>query len=166
MDRTYDLSHVEPHTVSETIKFPEVIANHKVARSQSCENRKSLFSEPETLISLLREDDSLIKSVSFVVNQYTATNFNQQMIIDINRFCVLGYSVLTEDTALEICESLWLTDTTYINLAVVNKSGKNSEFPGLGFWHFKGQRNLLPMCSRACCQCTTVARNKEDWTQP
>ena len=39
-----------------------------------------------------------------------------------------------------VCEGLWLTDTTYPNLSLLNKDGKHPEFPGPSFWHFSKSR--------------------------
>ena len=62
------------------------------------------------------------------------------MLQDMHRFCVLEDSIFTIDTMFEISDGLLLTDTTYSNLALLDNRGKNPEFPGPCFWHFKKSR--------------------------
>ena len=46
--------------------------------------------------------------------------------------------IFSNDTTFEICESLYLTDTSYPNKSLINKSsGKHRQFPGPSFWHFE-----------------------------
>lgn len=139
-DKIYrQFSNKLPTTVSETVKCPKVIENRKFANSTSAAT-KTEFSEAESILKSLRTAGSLIKSVSFGADQYSTTNFTRKMLEDIYRFCVLGDSILTIDTTFEICDGLWLTDTTYANLALLDSRGKNPEFPGPSFWHFKKAR--------------------------
>ena len=88
------------------------------------------------MISLLRSND-LLQYVTFTKELYVALNFLPQMLNDLHRFCVLGDSILRVDTTFELVEGLWLTDTTYSNEALVDLNGKNPEFPGPSFWHFR-----------------------------
>ena len=60
------------------------------------------------------------------------------MINDSYRFCVNGNSILRVDTTFELAEGLWLT--TYANEALIDSKGKNPEFPGPSFWHFRKTR--------------------------
>ena len=91
------------------------------------------------MISLLRSND-LLQYVTFTKELYVALNFLPQMLNDLHRFCVLGDSILRVDTTFELVEGLWLTDTTYSNEALVDLNGKNPEFPGRSFWHFRKSR--------------------------
>lgn len=139
-DKIYtNLANKTPTTVSETVKCPKVIANRKFTNSASA-TTKTEFSEAESILKSLKTEGSLIKSVSFGPHEYSTTNFTPKMLQDMHRFCVLGDSILTIDTTFEICDGLWLTDTTYSNLALLDNRGKNPEFPGPCFWHFKKSR--------------------------
>lgn len=70
------------------------------------------------------------------------------MINDLYRFCVNGNSVLRVDTTLELVEGHWLTDTTYTNEALIDLKGKNPEFPGPSFWHFRKMRECYRRFAR------------------
>ena len=70
-----------------------------------------------------------------------AVNYLPPMLEDINRFCVKGNSYLSVDTTFEICDNLYLTDTTYQNLALLEWKGKHPEFPGPSFWNFRKSRD-------------------------
>lgn len=70
-----------------------------------------------------------LQSVTFTKESYVAFNSLSSMINDLYRFCVNGNS-----------EGLWLTDTTYTNEALIDLKGKNPEFPGPSFWHFRKTR--------------------------
>ena len=49
-----------------------------------------------------------------------------------------GQGIFSTDTTFEICEGLYLTDTSYPNKSLIDKSsGKHPQFPGPSFWHFK-----------------------------
>ena len=56
---------------------------------------------------------------------------------DVYRFCVKDNSILSIDTTFEICEGLYLTDSTYQNLSLVDQYRKHTEFLGPSFWHFR-----------------------------
>ena len=50
----------------------------------------------------------------------------------------LGHSILSVDTTFEICDGLFLTDTSHPNLSLLDKRKNNPpQFPGPSFWHFK-----------------------------
>jgi len=59
------------------------------------------------------------------------------MLNDLHHFCVLGDSILWVGTSFKLVEGLSLTNTTYSNEALVDLNGKNLEFPGPSFWHFR-----------------------------
>ena len=48
--------------------------------------------------------------------------------------------ILCIDTTFEICDRLYLTDTTYPNLSLHDINGKHPQFTGPLFWHFKRTR--------------------------
>ena len=47
-------------------------------------------------------------------------------------------------TTFEICDGLWLTDSSYPNLSLVKHQGNSTHdhpsFPGPSFWHFRKDR--------------------------
>ena len=59
---------------------------------------------------------------------------------DIYRFCVRDNGIICIGTTFEICDGLYLTDTTYPYLSLHGINGKHPEFPGPSFWHFKRTR--------------------------
>lgn len=50
------------------------------------------------------------------------------------------YHTSKSNPTFELVEGLWLTDTTYTNEALIDLKGKNPEFPGPSFWHFRKTR--------------------------
>ena len=139
------MSKMETSTMSETVAGPKVIENRKEANRKQRESvcttvtgRKEP-SEPEMMIASLRSN-SLMNSVTFTKEYYTTLNVLPNMLHDLYRFCVLGNGIFRVDTTFELVESLWLTDTTYTNEALVNLQGKHPEFPGPSFWHFRKNR--------------------------
>ena len=128
------LANIEASTISETIKSPKIIDNRKY--KQKSEQRCEKLSEVDSLIKLVKED-SLVRSVVFMEDHYMAINFLPQMLKDMNRFCVTENGVFSVDTTFEICNGLYLTDTTYPNFALLDDNGKHPEFPGPSFWHFR-----------------------------
>ena len=85
----------------------------------------------------MKEDDAFVKSLNLNKDEYNTLNFIQEQLRDVYRFCVKGNSILSIDTTFEICEGLYLTDSTYQNLSLVDQYRKHPEFPGPSFWHFR-----------------------------
>mgnify|MGYP001796405625 CR=1 FL=1 len=125
-------------TMSETLCNPKMVQNKKMA-SKKAETKKDMHSEAEVLVSSVQNID-LLNSVAFTKDQYLSVNYLPSMLNDIHKFCMLGNSILHVDTTFELLDGLWLTDTTYTHEGLVNLNGKNPEFPGPGFWHFRKTR--------------------------
>lgn len=127
-------------TVSETISGPKMIENrkfHQKAYKETWDTAEE-HSEAESLISSLKSIPS-INTVSFT--QYSRVNIPEHVLDDVNRFCVLGNSILHVDTTFELVDGLRLTDTTFSHEALINhRNGKHPEFLGPSFWHFKKDR--------------------------
>ena len=51
--------------------------------------------------------------------------------------------IFSVDTTFEVCEGLWLTDTSYPNLSLLKDDGTHPEFPGPSFWHFRKDRKAF-----------------------
>ena len=99
--------------------------------------------EADFIIQYLK-DDAFIRTCSFTPSKYCTVNYHTQLLVDLERFCVKKGAIFMVDTTFEICEGLWLTDTSYSNLSSVKKSdGKHPDFPGPGFWHFKKDRTTF-----------------------
>ena len=131
-------------TVSKVISGPKLVDNRKLSlkakETSTCSSGKKKFkSEAEEMISCL-QTVCLLQSVTFTKESYIAFNSLPNMINDLHRFCVNGNAILRVDTTFKLVEGLWLTDTTYTNEALTNLNGKNPEFPGPSFWHFRKTR--------------------------
>ena len=63
-------------------------------------------------------------------------NIKTYMLKDMERFCIEGSTELNMDTTFDLVYGLWLTDTSYRNLAVVDKNGNHPEFARPSMWHF------------------------------
>ena len=59
------------------------------------------------------------------------------MLKDISKFCVEGNCVFNVDTTFDLFPGLWLTDTSYACLALINKENKHPQCPGPSMWHFR-----------------------------
>ena len=123
-------------TLAETIKNPKVIGNRKYKQKEKSKDISGKQSETETIVNYLKEDDAFVKSLYLNKDEYNALNFIQEQLWDVCCFCVKGSSILSIDTAFEICEGLYLTDSTCQNISLVNQNGKKPAFPRPWFWHF------------------------------
>ena len=147
-DQVYNsIARAGASTVSEAIPGPKLIDNRKLLSkketSTSSSSKKQFKSEAEEMISCL-QSVPFLQSVTFTKESYVAFNSLSNMINDLYRFCVDGNLILRVDTTFELVERLWLTDTTYTNEALIDLKGKNPEFPGPSFWHFRK--------TRECCR--------------
>ena len=141
-DQVYSgIARKKTDTVSEIISSPKLIDNRKLLmkKAESTCGKSESMSEAEEIISCLRSND-LLQSVTFTKGEYVTFNCLPNMLNDLHRFCVNGKSILRVDTTFELVEGLWLTDTTYTNEALLDSNGKNPEFPGPSFWHFRKTR--------------------------
>ena len=57
------------------------------------------------------------------------------------RFCIEGSTELNVDITFYLVYGLWLTDTSYRNLAFVEKNGSHPELLGFSMWHFRKDRH-------------------------
>ena len=79
---------------------------------------------------------SMIKNISLTPNEYLVTVFNKEQIANINEFCSSKSTPFVMDTTFGIC-NLWLTDTAYQNLRLLNRENKHPWFYGPAFLHMK-----------------------------
>ena len=82
------------------------------------------------------KEDAFVTSLELCKDECNTLNFIEEQLWDIQRFCVKGKSILPINTTFELCEGLYLTDSTYQNLSLVKQCGKHLEFPGPSFCHF------------------------------
>jgi len=101
-------------------------------------HEKSPDNEVETLIELTKSG-SFVKCVKFRSDSYIAVNYRNSMLQDLIR-CVHGNSTLNVDTTFNLVPRLWLTDTSYKHLGLIDSNGKHPEFPGPSMWYFKKDR--------------------------
>jgi len=79
---------------------------------------------------------SLVKNVILTPDEYFVTAFNDDQIKDINEFCSSKSTPLVMDTTFDIC-NLWLTDTAYQNLRLLNRAIQHPWFYGPSLFHMK-----------------------------
>lgn len=77
---------------------------------------------------------SLFKNVVLTPNQYFITAFDNQQILDINKFCSTKKTPLVMDTTFDL-SNLWLT--AYQNLRLVNNKELHPWFYGPCLLHMK-----------------------------
>ena len=103
--------------------------SHSLNKSQKEVNPKSEANEVEKLIKLVKEN-TFARSLKFEHDRYHTFNCKTYMLKDMERFCIEGSTELNVDT-FDLVYGLWLTNTSYRNLALVDKNGSHPEFPGL-----------------------------------
>lgn len=123
---------------------PSEIVDLKTVQNRKYNLKKSdpglkYQSEGELLLSCIKEG-TLVKSVRFDKDRYVAVLFEDYMIDDLERFCVSGNSHFNVDTTFNIIPNLWLTDTSYLHLGLIDKNGNHPEFPGPMMLHFRKDR--------------------------
>ena len=121
---------------------PNKIINLKTVHNRKQQSNQPItkkLSETETLIKIV-QSKGYVRSVKFQDESYIAINYKDYMIDDMVRFCVNNDSILNVDTTFDIVPGLWLTDTSYKHLGLIDAHGKNPEFPGPSMWHFKKDR--------------------------
>ena len=123
-------------TLSETIKNRKVIDNRKYEQKEKSKNISGKQLEAEIIDSYLKEDDAFVKSLTLNKDGCNTLYFIQEQLWDVYHFCIKGNGILSIATMFEVCEGLYLTDSTCQNLSLVDQSGKHFEFPGPSFWHF------------------------------
>ena len=142
------LIHENPVTASETIRDPKVISNRRFEKQKESVRKEdkteinSSESEAELIIRYLKENQ-FMKVANFTPNEYSTVNFSPRIINDIERFCLKMGGIFSVDTTFEVCEGLWLTDTSYPNLSLLKDDGTHPEFPGPSFWHFRKDRKAF-----------------------
>ena len=127
------LIHENPVTASETIRDPKVISNRRFEKLKESVHKEdkteinSSESEAELIIRYLQENQ-LMKIANFTPNEYSTVNFSLRIINGIERFCLKMGGIYSVDN-FEVCEGLWLTDTSYPNLSLLMDDGTHPEFP-------------------------------------
>ena len=121
--------------MSETLKNPKIINNRKYKLNNRTIKRPKQENEVECIVKHLKKEDSFVKSFHLDHCEYSTVNFIPEQMWDIYRLFVRDNGIICIDATLEICDGLYLTDTTYPNKSLHDINGKHPEFPG--FWHFK-----------------------------
>ena len=105
----------------------------KYAKKASASTSADELPEAECIIKCIKED-KFIKSATFLKDGYHTANYVDQVMNDIERFCVFVKGFLTIDR-------LWHSDTTSTNSSLlVAGTDRYPEFPGPSFWHFWKKR--------------------------
>ena len=97
--------------------------NNKTIKPPKQEN------DVECIVKYLKKEDSVVKSFHLDHCEYSTVNFILEQLWDIYRFCVRDNEIFCIETTFEICDGLYLTDTTYPNLYLHDINGKYPEFP-------------------------------------
>ena len=85
--------------------------------------------ECEEMIRFVKSEKSHAKSVVFLQEHYISFSASNQLLKDLERFCVYGTSTFVVDTTFQVCDGLWLTDSSFEYSALVNVDGKHPSFP-------------------------------------
>lgn len=134
---------IEAKVPSEEPRDPKYIHNIKAQFSQQNKvDPPVIKSECEMLIKQMKEKTTNMRNLIMLPDHYISFNSTEQMLQDLIRFCVNGNSILVVDTTFELCDGLWLTDSSFQNEALVNNKGEHPVFPGPYMWHFKKTREV------------------------
>ena len=126
-------------SVSEEVRNPKQIYNIKHSpKPDHNEVPVNDGSEVDRIIEQIQSSKGeYMQSLTLLSEHYCQFNYWHQSLVDIERFCVKGSSVLRLDTTFEVIDGLWLTDTSYTNLSLLDDNHKHPEFPGPNMIHFK-----------------------------
>ena len=94
-------------------------------------NRNEVTTENEIeKLRKLVQGNPFVHTIKFLKDRYVTFNFKDYMIHDLKRFCVNGTSELTIDATFDLVYGLWLTDTSYRNLSLIDIDGTHPKFRG------------------------------------
>ena len=129
----------ETNSVSEEVRNPRQIYN--VKRSQNTAHNEipdNGRSEVDRIIEQVQSSKGeYMQSLTLLSEHYCQFNYWHHSLVDIERFCVKGSSVLRFDTTFETIDGLWFTDTSYTNLSLLDENHKHQEFSGPNMAHFR-----------------------------
>eukprot|EP00111_Clytia_hemisphaerica_P023467 TCONS_00069149-protein len=133
------LAKTETNSLSETIKNPKVIDNRRAVTTANAKQIQAEGPTPKTLgeaiVIYIKKPGSYSKQFFLTNKEYGALNYSDYQLLDLKRHCVDEKAVFSVDTTFDICENLFLTDSTYENLALIDAKSKNHpQFPGPSFW--------------------------------
>ena len=161
-----DLACREGASLSKTIRDPRVVSNRRnKSKVKQATQTKVKYSQTECIVRYLKTNDSFVETFFLDREQYSAFNYIPYQLTDIRRFCVKDQGILSTDTTFEICEGLYITDTSYLNKSLIDKSsGNHPQFPGPSFCHFKKKRRgIQKICGRDPYCRSVIGRNEKDW---
>ena len=130
-----NLTKEETDTLSETLQNPKIINSRKYKLNNKTIERPKQENEVECIVKYLKKEEK--KSFHLDHCEYSTVNFIPEQLWNIYRFCLRGNGIYCIDTIFEICDELYLKDTTYPNLSSHDINVKHPDFPGPSFWHFK-----------------------------
>ena len=67
---------------------------------------------------------NFICRTTFEEDRYSNFKYHDIMMGDIVKYYVNGKSIFNVDTTLELADGLWLTDSCYENLSLIDEHGK------------------------------------------
>ena len=139
-DEIYLKLNREPQqTVSQTLHNPKVVHNRQYLLKKKTLVSATENHEVEKLVRMVKSE-SMVKGLIFGEDYYSTVNIMPHMLSDLKRFCADGDGIFTVDTTFQLADELWLTDSTYPNLSLLDEDGKHPEFPGPSQWHFRKNR--------------------------
>ncbi|XP_066932127.1 uncharacterized protein [Clytia hemisphaerica] len=94
------------------------------------------LNQAEAIINSMQKNN-FIRRTTFEEDRYSTFNYHDIMMGDIVKYCVNGESIFNVDTTFELADGLWLTDSCYENLSLIDEHGKHPFFPGPSRWHFR-----------------------------
>ena len=127
------------------MRDPKVISNQKYASKEKNQNGADVNkdTDAECIVRYIKRNDSYIKSFHLDSEQYSAINYLSHQLTVIKRFCAEDTAILSVETTFEIYDGLFLTDTSYPNLSLLDKKTNNPpQFPGPSFWHEEAYRRF------------------------
>ena len=121
------------------IRNPRQLYNmHKNGKEDSKDSKESEF---ERMTHMVKNPNvqPFVRSVVMLEKSYASFAFTEFTMKNLERCCVLdASSVLRVDTTFEIVDGMWVTDTSYTNISLINESNaKHPEFPGPVMLHFQ-----------------------------
>ena len=127
--------------VSMTLQNPKVVHNRKYLLNRAESNNVATQNshEVQKLVGLIKSY-SMLQILTFGEYYYSAFSIMPHMKVDLKRFCVDLKGIFTVDTTFQLADKLWLTDSTYPNMWLVDQNDKHPELPGPNQWQFRKDR--------------------------
>ncbi|XP_065068994.1 uncharacterized protein LOC135694219 isoform X2 [Rhopilema esculentum] len=125
-------------------KNPKQVYNLQPRSKETTENLDVSQDEILRVVEVMKREgaNTLIRNVILTPDEYCITAFDKQQLNHIVKFCVDANKILGMDTTFNICD-MWVTDTVFQNLRLMNDKGEHPWFYGPVLLHMKKSKDTF-----------------------